>query len=832
MIDKALAVADESKDLPPETRFVWTLSGWPMKEILGPEQTPDRRRRILDAVRDGRLVWHALPATLHTESLDLEEFVRGMAFSSRLARSLDLPLPRDAKMTDVAAHMWLLPTVLARAGVEFLHLGCNAASTSPEVPPLFWWEGPDGSRLLTMYTGGFYGTDLVPPKDWPYATWLALIHTGDNHGPPDAKEVRALLDRAAREIPGVKVRMGRLSDFADAIRREKADVPVVRADMPDSWVHGIMAMPQETALARNVRPAIAALESLGALLAAWGVAAPDTRDTVAAAYERSLLYGEHTWGIDFKRFGKRVYGKAWEAERAAGKYKLAEDSWAEHGDYARAAEQLAMPALGAGLQALARAVKVEGPRVVVYNPLPWTRDGPVLCSPPPGAADGLVDIATGESVPVEPERTGKGIRFIARGIPPMGYKTYVAGKAATVPGPGDLAADEKTATIENAFFRVRLDAMRSGVVSIIDKGTGRERVDASEFALGQYVYERFDADQVAAYIAAYCKIGGDWVVRDYGKPDLPPAAEKPHAVRSPKNATLDLSQGPLAVTATLRTKPSDELPHDVSLRVTLYRGEPWVDLEWSIRDKPADPWPEAGWLALPLQVASPRFQLGRTGSIVDPAKDLVRGASHVSFCVNTGLAVTGADGAGVGLTPVDSPIVGLERRGIYAFSKDFVATKPLVWINLYNNAFSVNFQQWIAGSWSSRVRLQSVAAGASTAEDLITGGWEARQPCRAATFDGPAGTLPPSRAGIGLSRKGVLVTAFGPNPDDTGTILRLWEQIGSDDPCRVKLPDGMRPTKARQVDLRGRPTGETIAVQDGEMVVPMAHFAPTSLLLE
>ncbi len=50
---------------------------------------------------------------------------------------------------------------------------------------LFWWEGPDGSRLLTMYTAEGYGTGLKPPADWPHKTWLALIHTGDNHGPPD-----------------------------------------------------------------------------------------------------------------------------------------------------------------------------------------------------------------------------------------------------------------------------------------------------------------------------------------------------------------------------------------------------------------------------------------------------------------------------------------------------------------------------------------------------------------------------------------------------------------------------------------------------------------------
>ena len=111
-------------------------------------------------------------------------------------------LPRDAKMTDVPCHSWIMPTLLRNAGVDFLHLGCNAASSSPQVPRLFWWEGPDGSRLLTMYTAEGYGTGLVPPADWPYQTWLALIHTGDNHGPPTPEEVKSLLDEAAKKAPG------------------------------------------------------------------------------------------------------------------------------------------------------------------------------------------------------------------------------------------------------------------------------------------------------------------------------------------------------------------------------------------------------------------------------------------------------------------------------------------------------------------------------------------------------------------------------------------------------------------------------------------------------
>ena len=47
----------------------------------------------------------------------------------------------------------------------------------------------------------------------------------------------------------MKIRMGRLSDFADAILAEEKlspKLPVVRKDMPDTWIHGIMSMPIET----------------------------------------------------------------------------------------------------------------------------------------------------------------------------------------------------------------------------------------------------------------------------------------------------------------------------------------------------------------------------------------------------------------------------------------------------------------------------------------------------------------------------------------------------------------------------------------------------------
>ena len=252
MITGALKILDESKDIPKNNHFVWTLSGWPMKEIL--ERTdPVTRKKVEDGIRQGWFALHALPVTFETESSDMEDLVRGMTFSSTLSRKFGLPLPRDAKLTDVPSHSWVLPTILHHAGVDILHIGCNAASQSPRVPLIFWWEGPDGSRLMTMYWGKYYGTSLVPPVEWKHKTWLAIIHTNDNSGAPSPAEVNKVLAETHRLAPNAIIKTGRISDFYDAIIKENPQLEVVKGDMPDTWIHGYMSMPREVKAAKAVQ---------------------------------------------------------------------------------------------------------------------------------------------------------------------------------------------------------------------------------------------------------------------------------------------------------------------------------------------------------------------------------------------------------------------------------------------------------------------------------------------------------------------------------------------------------------------------------------------------
>jgi hypothetical protein len=778
-----------------------------------PGQTLARRERLEAAMRSGKFVTHALPFTIEAELMEPEQFARGYLFADAIARKYGLPLARAAKTTDVPAQSRSLATGLAQGGVKFMHIGCNSACTFPAYPPLFWWEGPDGSRVLTMYSGsygtcdalyprdwlctkdpskdGCLGHNLLPPPGWPYKTWVAIIVTPDNSGPPKMNEVKALFTDVARRLPGVKVRMGTMEEFADAIIAEAPDLPVVRNEMPDTWIHGCMSDPGGARIARHVGTLLPAVELLNTQLRLWGVPVANPARDIAGAYERSLLYCEHTWGgaeaVD-------VYGDAFQ-KLPPERYKSLEGSWEDKTDYIRTAGNIARSLLAANLDALAKAVDRAGPRVVVYNPLPWPRSG-------------IVEIAGG--------------RLEADRVPACGYKTFPV-PAASPP----MAVSG--GTIENEFFTVRLDPARGTIVSLVDRRSGREWVDAkSDWGLGQYLNERFSAEQTLKYVRDYqngrTDFGGkrEWLHPAMYKPGLP--ADVPYRAATGRNGTLTVTRDALSQTAVM-DMPAD-VPHHVpatSLRVTLHRGQPYLDLELAIHDKARDNWPEADWLCLPLKIASPQFRVGRNLGVMDPATDIQRGANRDLYAVGTGVTLAGADGAGVAVCPLDHPLVSLDRPGIWKFSLDFIPKKPILYLNLYNNQWNSNYRYWYPGTWSSRVRLWTFASDTAIGEALITPSLEARHPLEAALAEGPGGRLPMSRGGLELSRKGVLVTAFTP------TLIRVWEQAGT---AGEVVLTGLKAATATPVNLRGERTGNPIPINGGKLRFNLGAFAPASFTLE
>ena len=815
MIDRALGIMDDSKELPPEQQFVWTSPGWVMHKVLDewPGQTPARRARLDAAMKSGKFVTHALPFSIEAELLEPEEFARGYVFADTISRKYKLPLARSGKTTDVPSQSRAMATALARGGVKFMHLGCNWPSGYVhDLPPIFWWEGPDGSRVLTMYSS-LYGTstafwpwggqtdpnigsNLLPPPNWPYKTWIAIIVTGDNSGPPRADGVKLLFADAAQKLPHAKIRMGTMEEFAAAILDEKPELPVVKGEMPDTWIHGCMCDPGGMKTARNTGALMPVVEALNTQLLGWGAAVADPAPGLALAHENALLYNEHTWGGSDS---VNAYGEAFQ-KIPPEKHKNLEGSWEDKTDYIRTAGAITTSLLQTNLAALASAVGRAGPRLVVYNPLPWDRSG-------------IVEI---------PGRPGES--FSAGNIPGCGYRTFAippAGKSEAV------SAD----TIENDFFKVKLDPARGGIASLVDKRTGREWVDSSASqSLGQYLNERFDKAQTEGYCRDYQQ--GRWgntLHPGMHKPGLP--ANVPYRAASSRNGSIRIVRDAARETAVLDF-PADTTNHfpASSLRVTLYRGLPHLDLELTIKDKARDNWPEADWFCFPFKISDPKFCVGRTLGVMDPATDILPGANRNMYAVGAGVTIAGADGAGVAVCPLDHPLVSLDTPGCWKFSLDFIPKKPVVYLNLYNNQWNTNYRYWYPGTWSSRVRLWTFAKNETPDRVLMIPACESRSPLLAAIADGPAGNLPESQAGIRVSRPGVLVTAFEKNPAGSGTLLRVWEQAGVGGKLTITLPKNF--VSASPVNLRGEKAGDSRAITGGELVADLPAYAPASFVLD
>ena len=188
------------------------------------------------------------------------------------------------------------------------------------------------------------------------------------------------------------------------------------------------------------------------------------------------------------------------------------------------------------------------------------------------------------------------------------------------------------------------------------------------------------------------------------KPGLP--KDVPYRSASGRHGVLRVAHDQFSDTAIVDF-PGDAIDHlpASSLRVTLYSGQPYLDLELTIKNKAKDNWPEADWLCLPFRVKDPQYRVGRSLGIMDPAHDILRGANRHLCAVGAGVTLIDADGAGISLCPLDHPLISLDTPGIWKYSLDFVPKKPVIFLNLYNNQYNTNYRYWYPGTWSSRVRI-------------------------------------------------------------------------------------------------------------------------------
>jgi hypothetical protein len=750
---------------------------WLVEQFLR-TRTPAAQKEFLDQVRAGKISVPAQYANLMLGGAGLETMVRSLYAGKVLNRTAGQNADY-ANITDVPAYPWAYASVLHAAGVKYFAAGAND-DRGPQ--PLygrwqthspFWWQGPDGEKVLMAYTRQYSQAWFVcglPPREAGCREGLpALFQTYEQPGyVPDKLLMFGSQLENTDLIPGEgkfvlewnakyawpRLQLATFRDYFQAIEHEFGDrLATVRGDFGPYWEDGIGTDAMFAAQYRETESRAAAVETLASVAAQLQPQYGAPLDRLHRLWNDLVLYAEHTytsWG------GYSRPASEQSVRQIASKHFHVTDareqaSWISQESMSRLLDQ----------------INVEPPATVVFNSLGHARDALVELDLDSGVE--LVD-ANGKPVALEVVRAGEGyqrVRFLAERVPALGYRVYRE-KASAGAATAETNGDRKTAaTMENDFYRVTVDVARGGVTSVFDKQLHREIVDAgSPYLLNQYLYVS----------------GGDGTRLVYMRDHLPDAQLKITAAGGGSAATVRATPWG----QTLSYKAAGMHAPEIATEIRLCNTEKKIEFVNRVQKEPVNE-KEAVYFAFPFAAPEPQFEYeGQTGT-VNPARDSLAGANREWFTVGHWASVSGGGVSAV--IPMDGPLATFGDINRGRWPTRFEPRSASIFAYALNNYWHTNFPRVQSGAFTFRYVLTSGATLNAAALSRL--GREAMTPFEtgrlmAADKVGVRGTLPGSEGEfIRADGDGFEVETLKPAEDGRGYILRLLETSGRAHAVRI-----------------------------------------------
>ncbi len=796
-LDKLLKVFKEHPDYRFNIDGSWIVDQWL------DTRSRSQAEQFSTEAKAGRIGVNAFYDSFVTDYPALETFVRSLYFSKRLQARYGVPFD-FANITDIPGNSWAVPSLLASAGIHYFADGGNQ-DRGPfivyghwSVRSPFWWEGPDGQRVLTWFSSHYHqlkGVCGLPPTIQDGEGGLArfLRTYSDAHYKPDAvllygTEVEnlplecddpAFVANWNRTFAYPRFITCRFSQFFHYIQDQYGPtLPTVRGGAGAYWGDTFGAFPLATARDRANQMRAISAESLASLTAALNPALRFPLKWDHQIWRNIILYCEHT-------FGSYRTGSQPQHDEVIG--QLAEKA----NQTVRAATTIDK-LMRHGMSQLADQIQTRGQNLIVFNPSNWKRSALVRFMVDQGTT--LTDLALGKPVEYEVLNTQNGaqiIRFMAADVPPFGYKVYRLGlgkprpPAAFVSAPGNV--------VENRFYRITLDPERAAIKSLYDKQLGRELVDpSSPYLLDEYLF---------------VSGGGTAKGRGRGSEDstllhpyrwLPPPRLTIH---QPANGVLlGVERTPWGQVIRMRASAAHTpnvrteilLPDD--LKEIEFNDTIQVDLLYA---------KEAAYFAFPWAMSEPTFNCEIADGFLNPAKDLLEGACSDWFSVQDLVNVCDARGS-ANLAIVDSPLVCLGAIDRGRWPRWFHSPSSAVFSYILNNYWSPKWKGKKSGVLRNRYVITSGPRFDSA--QALRFGRQARQPLEVAQLKSSdklartLGTLPPGEASfINLKPPNLLMTAFKAAEDGQGLVVRVLETAGRQTEGVLKLPF-LKVTSARQAN--------------------------------
>ena len=745
-------------------------------------RSPAAGDALVQAIRDGKVGFGAVFANLLTGILDHETFARVIWPAGLFARERGLGY-LSAQITDVPGQTLTFPTVLAASGVRYLASGPNperAVPLLPEAeatrykllgewtpyPQLYWWEGPDGSRVLHWRAYHYgdalrFGFDVSAEtmarrlSDWlltnpvlvspGYPYDVALLYGAQWDNALMDERLVENLEEFRRRYAFPRIVAGRAEDFfRDVERRFGAKLPVRRGDSGLYWEDGAASTAVELARYRAAQLAARAAD----LLALWDERT-EAHDAEGAGRTRRRADERRQIWRDLLLFGEHTWGAAESVSDPDGRQTVAQ--W----EYKRrfldgAIAALAQQVTGALLR-IGHATGTGAGRLV-FNASSWPRSD--LLRLPDGAGRRLV--SDGREWPAVDLPDGSAL-VVARDIPALGYLALAERAGSPNPPKDDGTALEAQA----GRFHVVLDP-GTGAIRSLTGGEGRERVKPGAWSgLNELVYVTGGArsglwtDGAREHLAV--------------APTLRAATARLDSVRRERLPGIGAR---LVVARKLDGFPA------ITSSVTLYDELPWIDIENRI-SKTATLEKEALYVAFPFAFTKPTVEVEVPLGRMTVEQDQQAGSCRDWYCHahwvwlhegTEGLLWSGPD---TPLFTLNDIVRGQWRRQI--------APDGTLLAYAMNNYWHTNYAARQGGEFVCRFRISLLPPPPNAdAAEPVRRGWAACDPLYvSAPYTNPGvGPLGAKDSALSIADAGVLVVGAKPADDGEGAVVKLLDVTG------------------------------------------------------
>jgi alpha-mannosidase len=768
-------------------QYTYTQSAAQYNEWMA-QKYPDMNAEIARRIKEGR--WEVVGGMWVEPDLNMpdgESLVRQLLVGKRWYKQAYGVDVRIGWNPDSFGYTWQLPQIYKKSGVDYFVTQKMTWNDTNQLPfKLFWWESPDGSKVLAYFPHDYANDNLNPvrlsadlatarERSTGMTEIMDLYGIGDHGGGP----TRAILDEGfhwadqSTEAGGhvlPKIEFGLAQPFFSAVEKQIApesrtwnyqsiakgyeapaavpgmtSIPTWKSELYFEYHRGVMTT--QANHKRNMREAeeeVLNAEKWASL--AWVLA--------GQAYPSGELT-EDWKKVLFNQFHDLAAGSGIGIiyKDAQKDYDVVRWSTNEIGSDALARVDEKIDTRGRGLP------------VIVYNPLGWARSGEVR-------------VRIQGSAAMASERT-----FYAANVPALGYAVVSTDDAKnSAPAPTALAETGSAITLDNDRVHVTVDKASGCITSLAEKATKFETVASG--SCGNQL--QFFKDTPKDYDA--------WNI-DPGTLDVAPSVvEKADSVESG-----NLANGASAIKITRHWQNSKFVQ-----TISLPRGSDIVDIDNEID------WHEEHVL---LKAAFPLAATGPFATYEIPYGSIDRPTTRNNSWEKAQFEVPAMRWADLGDGKHGLSILNQTKYGYDAVGNQLRITllRSPTWPDPEADRGHHHFHYALyphAGTWKDALTVRR--------------GWEYDYPLTATVTTAHAGSLPAEHSFASAAPDNVVLTAVKKAEDANGLIFRVYEWAGKESMAEFHVPPGA--TSATVTNLMETPEGSPLTVTGDVVKAPIKPY--------